>query len=159
MENEKKSLMRALFKAEYNQKKFSGFNPPPAIAAMLVKRAKSKRARMAELGIPESDYRKFVESYWLIHESEEIGGEYYLSCLTVMRQIQAYQKEHGGSLPNFLSNSECVHKRGTTCSPMCPKFEKASPEQDTNFINFRDINTGEPYEVRELTDEELGQDE
>ena len=151
---EKKSLMRALFKAEYNQKKVSGFNPPPAIAAMFDKLVKSKRARLAEFGITDSDYRKFVESYWLIHETEEIEAEYYRCCLTLMRQIQAYQKEHGGDLPN----SECVHmKDGTTCGPMCPKFEKASDDQDTNFSHFCDIDTGEPYEVRELTDEELGQ--
>jgi len=152
--NEKKSLMRALFKAEYNQKKVSGFNPPPAIATMFDKLVRTKRAKLVESGIPEADYRKFVESYWLIHESEEIEADCYRSCLTLMRQIQAHQKKHGGDLPN----SECVHMtRGTTCGPLCPKFEKTSDAQEANFTHFCDIDTGQPYEVRELTDEELGE--
>lgn len=147
-------VMRALFRAEYNQKKVSSSNPPPAVAALFDKLVRTKRARLAEFGITDADYRKFVETYWLIHESDEIEAECYRSCLTLMRQIQAYQKEHGGDLPN----SECVYmKHGTTCGPLCPKFERTSDAQETNFTHFCDIDTGEPYEVRELTDEELGQ--
>ena len=45
-----------------------------------------------------TDYRE------LAIESDEIEADCYRSCLTLMRQIQAYQKEHGGDLPD----SECV---------------------------------------------------
>jgi len=145
--SQKTDIMRKLFRNEHNLKRLRQVGIDPKALRPFEKLSEKKRAKLREMGVEEEEYREFARAYWLVYEAELMESELQNSCLTLMREQQAFQKENKGDMPD----APCSHQRSTTvCGPLCPKFVRATDKQEVNFTHFCDIDTGKSFPVREI---------